>query len=173
MNKKTIGAITVLAAIIIWFCISSLIGSLLVFVGMKTIASGYNVKSKLVNIGSTIVMFGFLGAVTQESIVVNIVIASVLGILGIILFVYGIRNPDNIEKNNEDDFQIKPDMKKFICDKCGNISIGWNDTCSNCGEKNCVRKGTKDEIILWNKTECEKEKNNKVKVKVHNEMGKQ
>lgn len=98
MNKKTIGAITVLAAIIIWFCISSLIGSLLVFVGMKTIASGYNVKSKLVNIGSTIVMFGFLGAVTQESIIVNIVIASVLGILGTILFVYGIKNPDNIEK---------------------------------------------------------------------------
>lgn len=50
-------------------------------------------------------------------------------------------------------FVVKPDMRKFICEDCGNISASWYNECPNCHAIGKMRKGTTEKIRAWNANE--------------------
>ena len=49
----------------------------------------------------------------------------------------------------------RPDnsIKKFICDNCGKKFTGWNQICPNCRATGKIRKGSSNEISIWNEIE--------------------
>lgn len=57
---------------------------------------------------------------------------------------------NKVASTNEAKLNVKPDMKKFICDECGAVSVGWYNECPNCHKEGKMRNGTEAEILKWN-----------------------
>lgn len=54
-----------------------------------------------------------------------------------------------------DKFVVKPDMYKFICDKCNTPSVSWYKECPRCHAVDKMRNGTDEEIHAWNNLTAE------------------
>ena len=45
---------------------------------------------------------------------------------------------------------VEPGMIKFKCSKCQSLFTGGNTVCPNCKAAGTIKRGTKEEILLWN-----------------------
>lgn len=120
---------------------------LIAYCGTSSLSAGkYRLYCFLANIIIMIAFLAISGETTGAPYVLYTVIFSSIGVS--VLKKRGRMQTKISDESGK--LVVKPDMRKFICDGCGNISVSWYSECPNCRVKGKMRRGTDAEICAWN-----------------------